>query len=58
MSSSEAAITAARQRFRAIIMTAATFVVGSFPLVIASGAGAVSRQEIGTVVVGGMFSSK
>ncbi|QTF93876.1 efflux RND transporter permease subunit, partial [Halomonas sp. BM-2019] len=57
MSSTDAAITAARQRFRAIIMTAATFVVGSFPLVIASGAGAVSRQEIGTVVVGGMLAA-
>lgn len=57
MSSTDAAVTAARQRFRAIIMTAATFVVGSFPLVIASGAGAVSRQEIGTVVVGGMLAA-
>jgi len=54
MSSSEAAVTAARQRFRAIIMTAGTFVIGSLPLMFASGAGAASRQEIGTVVVGGM----
>ncbi|WP_341938043.1 efflux RND transporter permease subunit [Marinimicrobium sp. C2-29] len=54
MSSTEAAVTAARQRFRAIIMTAGTFVIGSLPLMFASGAGAASRQEIGTVVVGGM----
>jgi HAE1 family hydrophobic/amphiphilic exporter-1/multidrug efflux pump len=54
MSSTEAAMTAARQRFRAIIMTAATFIIGSLPLVFATGAGAASRQEIGTVVVGGM----
>lgn len=55
MSSQEAALTAARQRFRPIIMTALTFIVGSAPLVIATGAGAASRQEIGTVVVGGMI---
>ncbi|MFU8783799.1 efflux RND transporter permease subunit [Aliidiomarina sp.] len=57
MSSTEAAVAAARQRFRAIIMTAATFIVGTLPLVFASGAGAVSRQEIGTVVVGGMLAA-
>lgn len=54
MSSTEAAMAAARQRFRAIIMTASTFIIGSLPLVFATGAGAASRQEIGTVVVGGM----
>lgn len=57
MSSIEAALIAARQRFRAIIMTAATFIVGTIPLAIASGAGAASRQEIGTVVVGGMLAA-
>src|SRR5690554_6444572 len=57
MSSSDAAITAARQRFRAIIMTAATFIIGTLPLVFATGAGAISRQEIGTVVVGGMLAA-
>jgi len=55
MSVFESAITAARQRFRAILMTALTFIIGTLPLVIASGAGANSRQEIGTVVVGGMI---
>ncbi len=54
MTSHEAALQAARLRFRPIIMTAFTFIVGSLPLVFASGAGAASRQEIGTVVVGGM----
>ena len=57
MASATAALNAARQRFRAIIMTAATFVVGSLPLMVAGGAGAASRQEIGTVVVGGMLAA-
>ncbi|AMQ88693.1 efflux RND transporter permease subunit [Marinobacter sp. LQ44] len=57
MSSFDAASTAARQRFRAIMMTALTFIVGSMPLAFSTGAGAVSRQEIGTVVVGGMLAA-
>src|SRR5690554_1000224 len=57
MSSFEAASTAARQRFRAIMMTALTFIVGCLPLAFTSGAGAVSRAEIGTVVVGGMLAA-
>ncbi|WP_111642714.1 efflux RND transporter permease subunit [Marinimicrobium alkaliphilum] len=57
MTSHEAAVTAARQRFRAIIMTAATFIIGTLPLMFATGAGAASRQEIGTVVVGGMVAA-
>ena len=57
MSPKEAAVAAARQRFRAIMMTALTFIIGSVPLVIATGAGAASRQEIGTVVVGGMIAA-
>jgi multidrug efflux pump subunit AcrB len=57
MSSLEAATEAARQRFRAIMMTALTFIVGTLPLVFASGAGAASRREIGTVVVGGMIAA-
>lgn len=55
LSTTEAAIKAARQRFRAIVMTALAFIVGMFPLVIATGAGASSRREIGTVAVGGMI---
>lgn len=57
MSSLEAATEAARQRFRAIMMTAMTFIIGTLPLVFATGAGAASRQEIGTVVVGGMVAA-
>lgn len=55
MSSFEAARAAARQRFRAIMMTAMTFIIGTLPLMFASGAGAASRQEIGTVAVVGML---
>lgn len=57
MSALEAAATAAQQRFRAIMMTALTFIIGTLPLVFATGAGAASRQEIGTVVVGGMVAA-
>ena len=57
MTAFEAAATAAQQRFRAIMMTASTFIIGTLPLVFATGAGAASRQEIGTVVVGGMIAA-
>ncbi|WP_429886404.1 efflux RND transporter permease subunit [Geoalkalibacter halelectricus] len=57
MSSFDAARAAAQQRFRAIMMTALTFIIGTLPLVFATGAGAASRQEIGTVVVGGMIAA-
>lgn len=57
MSSFDAALAAARQRLRAIMMTALTFIIGALPLVLATGAGAVSRREIGTVVVGGMVAA-
>jgi HAE1 family hydrophobic/amphiphilic exporter-1/multidrug efflux pump len=53
----EAAIEAARLRFRPIIMTSMAFIFGMFPLVIASGAGATSRQSIGTGVLGGMLAA-
>lgn len=55
MKASQAASAAARQRFRAIMMTALTFIVGTLPLLFASGAGANSRRELGTVIVGGMI---
>jgi len=57
MRSFDAAKAAAQQRFRAIVMTAMTFIIGTLPLVFATGAGAASRQEIGTVVVGGMIAA-
>jgi multidrug efflux pump len=53
----EAALRAARERFRPIIMTSIAFVCGTFPLAIASGAGSASRIAIGTTVVGGMVSA-
>ena len=52
----EAAREAARLRFRPILMTSFAFILGSFPLVIATGAGAASRHSIGTTVVGGMLA--
>jgi HAE1 family hydrophobic/amphiphilic exporter-1 len=51
----DAAIKAARLRFRAILMTAFSFILGVIPLVIASGAGANSRVSLGTAVFGGML---
>ena len=53
----EAALGAARLRFRPIVMTALAFVFGCLPLWIATGAGAASRQILGTVVIGGMLLS-
>ena len=53
----EAAINAARLRFRPIVMTALAFIVGCLPLWTASGSGAASRRILGTVVVGGMTLS-
>jgi len=52
----EAARQAARLRFRPILMTSFAFILGSLPLVVASGAGAASRHSIGTTVVGGMLA--
>jgi hydrophobe/amphiphile efflux-1 (HAE1) family protein len=51
----EAALHAARLRFRAIIMTSLTMIVGALPLIITSGAGAASRKSVGTGVIGGMI---
>jgi HAE1 family hydrophobic/amphiphilic exporter-1 len=53
----DAAIEATRRRFRPIVMTSFAFILGVVPLVWASGAGAASRQAIGTVVFGGMLAS-
>jgi hydrophobe/amphiphile efflux-1 (HAE1) family protein len=53
----EAAITASELRFRPILMTAISSIAGFMPLVIATGAGAASRQAIGTAVVGGMIAA-
>jgi len=50
----EAAREAARLRFRPILMTALSFILGVMPLLFASGAGAASRVSLGTAVFGGM----
>jgi hydrophobic/amphiphilic exporter-1 (mainly G- bacteria), HAE1 family len=55
LSITNAAIQSARQRLRPILMTAISTIVGTFPLVIAVGAGAGSRQSLGTAVFGGML---
>ena len=54
---SEAAIDAARTRFRAVMMTALSFVLGVSPLLFASGAGAASRVSVGYVVFFGMLAA-
>ncbi len=51
----DAALEASRIRFRAVLMTAFSFILGVIPLLVASGAGAESRQAIGTTVFGGML---
>lgn len=53
----EAALEAARLRFRAIIMTSLTFIFGVMPLVFSSGAGAASRHSVGVGVLGGMIAA-
>jgi hydrophobe/amphiphile efflux-1 (HAE1) family protein len=51
----EAAMEAARERLRPILMTSFAFILGVLPLMIASGAGAASRHSIGTGVFAGML---
>ena len=53
----EAAIKASILRLRAILMTIFSFLLGILPLMLATGAGAISRQSIGTSVFGGMVLS-
>ena len=53
----ESAVEAARLRLRAVLMTAIAFILGTYPLVIAAGAGAASRQALGTTVFGGMIAA-
>ena len=48
---------AARLRLRPILMTAFAFILGVVPLMFATGAGAASRQSIGTTVFGGMLAA-
>jgi HAE1 family hydrophobic/amphiphilic exporter-1 len=53
----EAAVKAARMRLRPILMTSFAFILGVLPLVWATGAGAASRQSLGTAVCGGMITA-
>jgi multidrug efflux pump len=53
----DAAVQAARQRLRPILMTSLAFILGVSPLAVASGAGSGSQNAIGTAVVGGMVSA-
>jgi HAE1 family hydrophobic/amphiphilic exporter-1 len=53
----ESAVEASRQRLRPILMTAFAFILGVLPLMIATGAGAASRQAIGTAVFFGMIGN-
>ena len=57
LSPNEAAIDAAKMRFRAVLMTAFSFILGVLPLLIATGAGAMSRRAMGTTVFGGMLAA-
>jgi hydrophobe/amphiphile efflux-1 (HAE1) family protein len=56
-SAMEAALNAARLRFRPIIMTSLAFVLGVLPLMLSTGAGAGARRSMGTGVVGGMLAA-
>ena len=53
----DAALIGAKLRLRPILMTAFAFILGCVPLWTASGAGAISRQVLGTVVIGGMMAA-
>ncbi len=53
----EAAVEAALIRLRPILMTSLAFILGVLPLVLAQGAGRISRRSVGTTVFGGMIAS-
>ncbi len=55
MSTFDATLEALRARFRAVLMTAFSFILGVIPLLVATGAGCESRKVLGTVVFGGML---
>ena len=57
LSIQEAAVEGARERFRAVMMTSFAFIAGLVPLVIATGAGMLSRRGVGTAVFGGMLAA-
>jgi len=53
----DAAISGARMRFRAVMMTSVAFILGLLPLVVATGAAEISRRGVGTAVFGGMLAA-
>jgi hydrophobic/amphiphilic exporter-1 (mainly G- bacteria), HAE1 family len=53
----DATLSGARLRLRPILMTAFAFILGCVPLWVATGAGAISRRVLGTVVIGGMLAA-
>ena len=53
----DAAVNAAKLRFRPIVMTSLAFTLGVFPMAISTGAGAASRHSLGTGVIGGMIAA-
>lgn len=57
MSPMQAALEAAKLRFRPIVMTSLAFILGCVPLAISTGAGSASRHSIGTGVIGGMLAA-
>ena len=57
LSVKEAAIKAAKLRFRAIMMTELAFIIGVLPMIFAQGAGANSRISVGSTVFGGMIAA-
>jgi len=57
MSALDAALAAARERFRPILMTAFSFILGVLPLLVASGAGAEARKVMGMTVFSGMLAA-
>ena len=57
MSARDAALESAKLRFRPIMMTAFSFILGVMPLVISTGPGSVSRQTLSTTILGGMVAA-
>ena len=53
----DSAVTAARSRFRPILMTSFTFILGVLPLILSTGAGSASRHSLGITVASGMLAS-